>query len=57
MKITSPEHAGDLHYALYERYINERHSDGDMFPPTRDQFEKFLLQSCTDSFFLRIMAR
>ena len=54
MKITSPEHAGDLHYVLYERYINERHADGDMFPPTRDQFEKFLLQSCTDSFFLEL---
>lgn len=54
MKITSPEQAGDTHYALYERYINERHADGDMFPPSRDQFEKFLLQSCTDSFFLEL---
>jgi len=29
-------------YRLYERYINERHSDGDMFPPDRKQFEAFL---------------
>ena len=29
-------------YSLYERYINERHSDGDMFPPTFKQFEDFL---------------
>ena len=21
------------HYALYESYINERHKDGDMYPP------------------------
>ena len=30
------------HYALYERYITERHSDGDMYPPTRPQFDAFL---------------
>ncbi len=33
---------GDEHYALYERYITERHSDGDMYPPTRLQFDAFL---------------
>ena len=54
VKITHPEQATDIHYALYERYINERHADGDMYPPSRDQFEKFLLQSCTDSFFLEL---
>lgn len=32
----------DEHYALYESYINSRHSDGDMYPPTRDQYEDFL---------------
>ncbi len=30
------------HYQLYERYISARHSDGDMYPPSRDQFESFL---------------
>ena len=29
-------------YALYERYINGRHRDGDMFPPSREQFNSFL---------------
>ncbi|MEE4277672.1 MAG: arginyltransferase [Halieaceae bacterium] len=29
-------------YALYDRYIRQRHSDGDMYPPDRDQFESFL---------------
>ena len=53
VKLTRAQDASEqLHYALYERYINERHSDGDMFPPNFDQFEKFLVQSCTDSFFL-----
>ncbi|MEX1032574.1 MAG: arginyltransferase [Cellvibrionaceae bacterium] len=32
----------DEHYQLYARYISERHSDGDMYPPTRDQFQSFL---------------
>ena len=32
----------DEHYPIYDRYICERHQDGDMFPPTRDQFEQFL---------------
>lgn len=30
------------HYRLYERYISERHSDGDMYPATRSQFRSFL---------------
>jgi arginyl-tRNA--protein-N-Asp/Glu arginylyltransferase len=54
VKITSTRNATDQHYALYERYINERHADGDMFPPSQDQFEKFLVHSCTDSFFLEL---
>lgn len=35
--IQAPEY-----YALYSRYINERHYDGDMFPPSRDQYDGFL---------------
>lgn len=30
------------HYALYERYISERHSQGDMYPPSERQFREFL---------------
>ncbi|EPF71112.1 arginyltransferase [Acinetobacter rudis] len=51
--ITSAD-ATEEHYALYERYIHARHSDGDMFPPSHDQFEKFLVQSCTESYFLEL---
>ncbi len=32
----------DEHYALYEQYITLRHQDGDMYPPSRQQFEEFL---------------
>lgn len=34
----------DEFYALFERYINERHSDGDMYPASREQFADFLTQ-------------
>lgn len=42
----------EQHYPLYERYICTRHADGDMYPPDRDQFEKFLLESCAQTVFL-----
>jgi arginine-tRNA-protein transferase len=32
----------DEHYNLYETYIRERHADGDMYPPSREQFLGFL---------------
>lgn len=35
--IDTPEH-----YALYARYIEERHADGDMYPPTLAQYKDFL---------------
>lgn len=54
VKISYPKDATDEHYQLYERYINERHADGDMFPPSYDQFEKFLIHSCSNSFFLEL---
>lgn len=30
------------HYQLYADYINTRHRDGDMYPPSRSQYESFL---------------
>lgn len=32
----------DEHYQLYERYIEQRHQDGDMYPATRSQYQSFL---------------
>ena len=40
--------AADL-YALYARYIEQRHGDGDMYPPTREQYESFLLGTWSDT--------
>jgi leucyl-tRNA---protein transferase len=33
---------GEEAYALYARYIEARHYDGDMYPPSRAQFQEFL---------------
>lgn len=41
----------DENYALYARYIIRRHSDGDMFPPSPDQFRSFLLCEWSDTRF------
>lgn len=44
--------ANEQHFALYARYICERHSDGDMYPPSPYSFERFLAYSFTHSFFM-----
>lgn len=54
VNIIPTQEAGPEHYQLYERYILERHADGDMYPPSLDQFEKFLVHSCTDSIFMEL---
>lgn len=41
-------------YCLYERYINERHHDGDMYPASREQFTSFLIEGSIDGFFLEM---
>lgn len=33
----------DTYYPLYERYINERHCDGSMYPASVEQYKGFLL--------------
>jgi arginyl-tRNA--protein-N-Asp/Glu arginylyltransferase len=39
-------------FDLYRRYISLRHSDGDMYPPDREQFQAFLnsVWDCTQYF-------
>lgn len=32
----------DEHFQLYEKYINARHQDGDMFPAKKDEYLSFL---------------
>lgn len=40
------------YYELYARYIHGRHQDGDMYPPSVDQFRSFLLSQWSNSIFL-----
>ncbi|MBF7683464.1 arginyltransferase [Acinetobacter sp. B5B] len=54
MKIRPVSEATTQHYQLYEKYINARHQDGDMYPPSPEQFKSFLVNSCTESFFLEL---
>ena len=51
------EHRNDLDdsdsYALYKRYINTRHRDGDMYPATPEQFEAFIKTGTDDTLFYK----
>ncbi len=42
-------------YSLYSKYIRNRHANGDMYPPTREQYESFLNNSlnCTEYYQFR----
>ncbi|MEM8498625.1 MAG: arginyltransferase [Pseudomonadota bacterium] len=43
LQIEFPKDISDSEYfELYERYISARHQDGDMYPPTREQYDSFL---------------
>ena len=43
VRSTTP-HFTEEYFDLYQRYIEQRHADGDMFPPSRDQFSTFLVR-------------
>ena len=39
------------HYALFEKYIEQRHKDGDMYPATPSQYRNFLIDTCVNTYF------
>lgn len=43
---------GALHYPIYDKYIRQRHHDGDMYPPNFQQYQGFLLEDFGNSRFL-----
>ncbi len=50
-----PAAFSERYYRLYAHYIEERHRDGDMYPPSREQFTSFLVEGgATDSWFLEM---
>lgn len=50
----APGHFTDEYYELYDRYIRQRHADGDMYPPSREQFTSFLVEGATETWFLEM---
>lgn len=54
--ITKPSMTHEV-YALYEQYITERHYDGDMYPPSKEQFESFIVNSSQETYFLEFRAQ
>lgn len=42
----------DTCYTLYEKYINTRHEDGDMYPANHAQYRQFLCTPWPDAFYL-----
>ncbi|MFK7160918.1 arginyltransferase [Marinospirillum sp. MEB164] len=38
-----PTRFNEEHYALYQRYLEARHADGDMYPPSLHQYQSFLM--------------
>lgn len=57
--ITVTIHAPALteeYFALYDRYISERHDDGDMYPASRDQFQSFLVDGRPEASFYEFRA-
>lgn len=54
MHIVHAPQINEEHYRLYEKYICARHVDGDMYPPSREQFDLFLLKNAQTSFFVEL---
>lgn len=47
---------GEEAYVLYQRYIDIRHRDGDMYPASREQFEAFIKTKTVDTRFFKFYA-
>ncbi len=46
-----PPQLTEEYFSLYEKYISERHSEGDMYPASRDQFQSFLVDGRPEASF------
>ena len=49
-----PATFSESYYQLYANYVELRHKDGDMYPPSREQFTSFLVDGATASLFLEM---
>jgi arginyl-tRNA--protein-N-Asp/Glu arginylyltransferase len=48
--------ADDEYFLLYRHYITVRHGDGDMYPPSREQYQGFLLRQCEGTRYFTLRA-
>ncbi len=48
-------HFDQDHYQLFERYINARHTDGDMYPTSEKQYREFILCDWLNTQFLDLI--
>lgn len=44
----------EYHYQLYEQYINQRHSDGPMYPASKEQYQHFIGSGWLDPVFIEL---
>jgi arginine-tRNA-protein transferase len=51
-----PPEFREEHYALYARYIEGRHGDGDMYPPSAEQYSSFLTSEWSETRFYEFRA-
>lgn len=49
--------SGEDYYLLYRHYITVRHADGDMYPPSREQYQSFLLKGCDGTSYYEMRSR
>ncbi|MFT5839472.1 MAG: arginyl-tRNA--protein-N-Asp/Glu arginylyltransferase [Flavobacteriales bacterium] len=45
------------YYPLYESYINQRHSDGSMYPASLEQYQGFVLSPWNNALFIELYAK
>ena len=54
--VQSHELSDDDAFALYQRYIDARHRDGDMFPATEEQYRSFILANTDTTRYVKCYA-
>jgi arginine-tRNA-protein transferase len=54
MSVT-PAHFNQQHFQLFDRYISERHKDGDMYPTSPNQYKEFLLNDWIECNYLNFI--
>jgi arginine-tRNA-protein transferase len=57
LRIMVSENDKPEYYPLYETYINQRHSDGSMYPASQEQYQGFILNPWEQALFIEFYAK